>query len=161
MNMKLPRIFKHTALLPMLILVSLAASAQDDEPECELGRAWYESGPVQIQFGLKNPNSFEVALPKVKFFGRIDAISGYGYTVYYLYESQDATDSFSGGTVYGLGQDEKGELVEGGGWGTLPAPAGLLLSDIGRNIYYYLRDKGRKSEFELMSDLFIYQGCLD
>lgn len=156
---------KLLALLPAAFCSVGVADLAQAGP-CDLVDAQYRSGEIVLSFS-DNENGetdLQIITPHAKFSGFIEAISGYGYTAYRVWEGdspQPKGDAVAAGTIYGLGPSGPRKTVrEEGAWGSLPAPQALLLSDLGRDIFYYLRDHGREGDATHPSDLFVFQKCL-
>lgn len=129
--------------------------------KCPLEQARFESEVVILEFGRANDHEFQVILPRARFTGYVNAISGFGYVAYEAWEGGTSNDGDTDvtGTVYGLGLRD-GFIKETGAWIETEAPPAILFADLGRGIYYHMRDAKRADEFEFFSDLFTFKECL-
>jgi hypothetical protein len=134
----------------------LANTTADAFAECSNDRAEYRSGSAVLKFPEVGEPRFTIRLHGNEFTGTVEAISGYGYSVYSLSVGDEEVGS---GTIYGIGVGPDGRIEEKGIWYASEAPKAVLLVDVGRDIYYHLRDVGRGEQFSPMSDVFYLHLC--
>ena len=129
---------------------------------CPLESATYSSGSALLEFDKDISHKIVLTVGSVRLEGYVIEVNGYGYTAYQLSEAGKTGDDAAvdlSDTVYTLSLTKNGNVIGDGGWLTDPAPPAILLSNAGRNLYNYLKERGREAEFTQFDDVFSFSKC--